>query len=147
MPAPPARRRHPRAALPATALVFTRSRILGPCVVENLSRGGIRLVCDEVVRRGQKLTVLLDLPGHAGTSLPAEVRRHSRSPDGAQVVGCAFTAISAELDAHLEALVLGQLVASLPSIEFFETENGGDRRQLLLAENPLILADKRLLPL
>ncbi len=144
----PLRRQHPRADLAATALLVTRSRLVGPCVIENLSLGGVRLACDEPLRRGQKLQVLLDLPRWCcGSGIPAEVRRRERRDGGGLLVGVAFTELSAPLRGYLEELVASQLLATFPSIEFFDTERGGGSKRILLGENPLHVKDREISPL
>jgi Tfp pilus assembly protein PilZ len=143
----PRRRFHPRALLPATALVFTRSRVFGPCLVQNISVGGVHVQVDQALRRGQRVRVLLDLPWLSRCALAGEVCRSERAGTSSHVVGICFAALPAPLREKLETLIAEQLLAAMPSIEFFETEGGGRRKQLVLAESPLLVADRQLLPL
>jgi hypothetical protein len=123
------------------------SRLLGPCVVDNLSVGGLQLTCGEGLRRGQRLTLLLDLPGRGGVSITAQVRRHSRSASGEHVIGLAFDELPPALREHFEALVASQLLAAFPSIEFFCTDQDGTRQRLLLGDSPMLVEDSRFRPL
>jgi hypothetical protein len=127
------RRRHPRASLPATALLFT-NRPIGPCIVEDLSVGGLRVVADASIRRGRVLTVLLDLPGSAPLTVSAQVTRHQRRK-GEDVLGLAFLNLPRQDAKRLGALVAHALAETTPCLEFFDTSDDGRLHRLVLAED------------
>lgn len=142
----PRRRCHPRTTLAATATLLTRTRASGAALVDDFSIGGVRVTCDLPVRRGQKVALLLDLPGWGAHTVDAEVCRHHRGPGGEHVIGLVFLALPPSLYASLEKMVADQLVANLPSIEFFDTERGGCQR-MVLGEDPLVIADRQVRPI
>src|SRR5262245_42444349 len=124
------RRRHPRASLPATALLFT-NRPIGPCIVEDISVGGLRLVADATIRRGRVLTVLLDLPGGGPLPASAQVTRHERR--GAdEVLGLAFINLPGHEAKRVAALVAHALAETTPCLEFFDTSDDGRAHRLVL---------------
>jgi hypothetical protein len=135
---PRARRRHARAGLPATASLFTDKRPLGPCLVEDLSVGGIRLVTCTAVRRGRIVSVLLDLPGRAPMMTFAQVARHEARTGGAHMLALSFLDLGREESQRLEALVAHLLAESHPCLEFFDTEDGRPRRIILADDAPVV---------
>jgi hypothetical protein len=130
-----ARRRHPRAGLPATASLFTDKRPLGPCLVEDVSVGGIRLITGAAVRRGRIVSVLLDLPGRAPVMTFAQVARHEQRDAGEHMLALSFLNLGRGDSERLEALVAHLLADAHPSLEFFDTEDDGRPRRIILADD------------
>lgn len=142
-PAPPTeavhriKRRHPRALLPATAALFTDRRPFGPCLVEDVSAGGVRLVSGAPLRRGRIVSVLLDLPGPPISSL-AQVARHETRRAGEHVLALSFLELPRAAVERLESLVARLLADSHPCLEFFDTDSGRPRRIVLADDRPVV---------
>jgi hypothetical protein len=134
-----ARRRHPRAGLPATASLFTDKRPLGPCLVEDLSVGGIRLVTGSPVRRGRIVSILLDLPGRCPVMTFAQVARHEQRSTTEHMLALSFLNLGRDESARLEALVAHLLAESHPCLEFFDTDDDGRPRRIVLADDAPIV--------
>ena len=130
-----AKRRHPRAGLPATAALFTDKRPLGPCLVEDLSVGGMRLITGTAVRRGRIVSVLLDLPGRGPMMTFAQVARHEQRAVGEHMLALSFLNLDRSDAGRLEALVAHLLADSHPCLEFFDTDEDGRPRRLVLADD------------
>jgi hypothetical protein len=130
-----AKRRHPRAGLPATAALFTDKRPLGPCLVEDLSVGGMRLITGTAVRRGRIVSVLLDLPGRGPMMTFAQVARHEQRAAGEHMLALSFLNLDRGDAERLEALVAHLLADSHPCLEFFDTDADGRPRRLVLADD------------
>lgn len=86
----PGRREHPRARVTATLVAFTQSRSLGPFLVEDLSVGGVRIAGESGLNRGQRVTLLFDLPGGAPVCCRADVVRIETKPGDQQVSALMF---------------------------------------------------------
>src|SRR5262245_25388770 len=110
------RRRHARARLPATAILFT-NRPLGPCIVEDISVGGLRLVSDTMVRRGRVLSALLDLPGGPPLRVSAQVARHETRAKGEHALALAFLDLSPADAKRVASLVAHDLAEIMPCLE------------------------------
>jgi hypothetical protein len=133
------RRRHPRADLPATAILFTDRRPLGPCLIEDLSAGGMRAVVGSPLRRGRVVSVLLDLPGKEPFMNFAQVTRHERRRPGEHVLALSFLDLPRPEARRLQALVAGLLAHHHPCLEFFDTDDDGRAKRLVLADDaPLV---------
>lgn len=130
-----AKRRHPRAGLPATASLFTDKRPLGPCLVQDVSVGGIRLVTGTPVRRGRIVSVMLDLPGCEPMMTFAQVARHEMRQPGEHVLALSFLNLRREDTERLESLVARLLADSHPTLEFFDTDDNGRPRRIILADD------------
>jgi hypothetical protein len=133
------RRRHPRADLPATAILFSDRRPMGPCLIEDLSAGGMRAVVGAPVRRGRVVSVLLDLPGKQPFMSFAQVTRHEVRKPGEHVLALSFLDLPRPDHERLQALVAGLLADSHPCLEFFDTDDDGRPKRLVLADDaPLV---------
>jgi hypothetical protein len=130
-----AKRRHPRAGLPATAALFTDKRPLGPCLVEDLSVGGMRLITGTAVRRGRVVSVLLDLPGRGPVMAFAQVARHEQRGASEHMLALSFLNLDRRDAERLESLVAHLLAESHPCLEFFDTDEDGRPRRLVLADD------------
>lgn len=136
--APRAKRRHPRVCVPATAAVFTNQRPLGPCLMEDLSAGGLRLVAGAALRRGRMVSVLLDLPGGEPVVNLAQVCRHELRGPGEHVLALSFVDLRRSEMARIEALVARFLSDVHPCLEFFDTDDGRPRRIVLTDDTPVV---------
>jgi hypothetical protein len=132
VPRTTSRRRHPRAAIPTTAILFTDRRPLGPCVVHDLSAGGMRITAGTRLRRGRVLSVLLQLPGKGPVTSFAQVTRSEQRRAGEHSVALSFLDLPRADVEHLQALVAGLLADSHPCLEFFDTDEDGRARRLIL---------------
>jgi len=128
------RRRHARAGLPATAILFTDRKPLGPCLVEDISAGGLRVVAECSVRRGRVVSVLLDLPGKKPLLTFAQVSRHERRPGGAHGLALAFINLPREEVERLQEVVARMVADSQPCLEFFDTDDDGRAKHLVIDE-------------
>ena len=133
---PRSRRRHPRAGLPTTAILFSDRRPLGTCIVEDLSAGGLRVSCGSPLRRGRVVSVLLDLPGKGPVMSFAQVTRSERQRPGEHRLGLSFLDLTRDDVERLEALVAGVLADSHPCLEFFDTDDDGRSKRLVLDDDP-----------
>ena len=129
------KRRHPRACVPATASLFSERRPVGPCLVEDISAGGLKLVLGRAVRRGRVVTVLVDLPGREPLRGFAQVSRHELRRPGEHVLALSFLDLVRADVERLSALVARLLSDSHPCLEFFDTDDNGRPRRLVLAED------------
>lgn len=102
------RRQHPRSEVAATAVVLTANGYSGQYLVENLSAGGALLVGDARLQPGERLKVLLHLPGQP-MRISAEVLR--RQGYGAEecLFPVAFRDLSPEVEDTLQEVVLATL--------------------------------------
>jgi hypothetical protein len=132
---PRSRRRHPRAGLPTTAILFSDRRPLGTCIVEDLSAGGLRVSCGSPLRRGRVVSVLLDLPGKGPVMSFAQVTRSERQRPGEHRVGLSFLDLTRDDVERLEALVAGVLADSHPCLEFFDTDDDGRSKRLVFDDD------------
>jgi c-di-GMP-binding flagellar brake protein YcgR len=140
IPHPPrSRRRHARAELPATAIIFTERRPIGPCLIEDLSEGGLRVVVGSAIRRGRVVSVLLDLPGKQPLLSFAQVTRHERRQKGEHVLALSFLNLPRAEVERLQALVARMLADHHPCFEFFDTEDDGRPKRLVLSDDPPII--------
>jgi hypothetical protein len=126
------RRRHPRAQVETTAILFSDRRVLGPCVVHDLSAGGMRLTLGTRLRRGRVLSALLQLPGKGPVTSFVQVTRSEQHRPGEHIVALSFLDLPRADVEHLQALVAGLLAQSHPCLEFFDTEDDGRPRRLVL---------------
>jgi hypothetical protein len=129
------RRRHPRADLPATAILFSDRRPLGPCLIEDLSAGGMRAVVGAPIRRGRVVSVLLDLPGKEPFMSFAQVTRHERRGPGEHVLALSFLDLARPDHDRLQTLVAGVLAQHHPCLEFFDTDDDGRSKRLVLTDD------------
>jgi hypothetical protein len=128
------RRRHARAGVPATAILFTDRKPLGPCLVEDISAGGLRVVAEAAVRRGRVVSVLLDLPGKGPLLTFAQVSRHERRGKGEHGLALAFINLPREEVERLQEVVARMLGDSQPCLEFFDTDDDGRAKLCVLDE-------------
>jgi hypothetical protein len=133
------RRRHPRADLPATAILFSDRRPLGPCLIEDLSASGVRAVTGAPMRRGRVISVLLDLPGKEPFMSFAQVTRHERRRPGEHVLALSFLDLPRADHDRIQALIASLLAPRHPCLEFFDTADDGRAKRLVLADDaPLV---------
>jgi hypothetical protein len=125
------RRRHPRADLPTTAILFSDRRPLGPCIVEDLSAGGMRVCCGTSLRRGRVVSVMLELPGKGPVMSFAQVTRAEKLSAAEHRIALSFLDLGREDVERLDALVAGLLSDRLPCLEFFDTDDDGRARRLV----------------
>jgi hypothetical protein len=126
------RRRHPRAQIPTTAILFTDRRPVGPCLVHDLSAGGMRISTSTRLRRGRVVSVLLQLPGKGPVTSFAQVTRSEQRKPGEHAVSLSFLDLPRADVEHLQALVAGVLAQSHPCLEFFDTEDDGRPLRVVL---------------
>jgi PilZ domain-containing protein len=133
------RRRHPRVGVPTTAILFANRRPVGPGLVEDLSAGGLRVVLGSAIRLGRMVSVLLDLPGKEPFLGLAQVaRHHERAPDE-HMLALSFLQLGRAEVERLEALIAGRLAGLHPCLEFFDTDDDGRPRRLVLTDDtPLV---------
>jgi hypothetical protein len=136
---PRSRRRHPRAEVPATAIVFANRKPVGPAVVEDLSASGVRLVLGAAVAPGRMVSVLLDLPGKEPFLGLAQVSRHAEVAAGEHRLALSFLGLHRADVERLEGVIARRLAERLPCVEFFDTEDDGRPKELVLTdETPLV---------
>jgi hypothetical protein len=128
------RRRHPRAELPTTAILFADRKPLGPCVVENLSAGGLLISTGARLRRGRVVSVLLQLPGKGPVMSFAQVMRSEQRKPGEHTIALSFLDLPRADVEHLQALVAGLLAQSHPCLEFFDTDDDGRPKRVVLED-------------
>jgi hypothetical protein len=133
------RRRHPRVDLPGIAMLFSNRRPVGPALVEDLSAGGLRVVLGSAIRLGRMVSVLLDLPGKEPFLWHAQVARHlQRAPDE-HMLALSFLQLGRAEIERLEALIAGRLAGNHTCLEFFDTDDDGRVRRLVLTDDtPLV---------
>ena len=135
---PRSRRRHPRADLPTTAILFSDRRPLGPCLVEDLSAGGLRVSCGSPLRRGRVVSVLLELPGKGPVMSFAQVTRVEKPKAGGEHrIALSFLDLGREDVERLDGLVAGLLSDRLPCLEFFDTDDDGRSKRLVFDDDDL----------
>jgi hypothetical protein len=135
------RRRHTRAGVPSTVILFQGHRPLGPCLVENLSEGGLRVVTEQKLARGRIVTVLSDWPG-AALSFAQVAHCETRTPRE-HVVGLAFVDLPRAEEKRLHELVARVLAETEPTVDFIDTDGGVARRLVLTDAAPLTTDAKR----
>ncbi|MFH0899764.1 MAG: PilZ domain-containing protein [Pseudomonadota bacterium] len=102
------RRKHPRCEVVASAIVLTRCRFAGTFVVQDLSAGGALLIGDPRLEQGERIRLLLQLPGMKGIGLSAEVvRTEDRGREHSFAV--AFRQPSAPAEDAIQEIVLSTL--------------------------------------
>jgi c-di-GMP-binding flagellar brake protein YcgR len=112
---------------------------MGPCLIEDLSAGGMRAVVGAPIRRGRVVSVLLDLPGTEPFMSFAQVARHERRRPGEHVLALSFLDLPRQDHRRLQALVAGLLAQHHPCLEFFDTDDDGRQKRLVLADDaPLV---------
>jgi len=112
---------------------------MGPCLIEDLSAVGMRAVVGAPVRRGRVLSVLLDLPGKQPLMSFAQVTRHERRGPGEHVLALSFLDLPRPDHDRLQALVAGVLADSHPCLEFFDTDDDGCAKRLVMTDDaPLV---------
>jgi hypothetical protein len=136
------RRRHVRAGVPSTVILFFGHRPIGPCVVEDVSEGGLRVVTDRKLPRGRIVSVLSDLPG-GGAAGPlvafAQVARCQARRRSEFVLGLAFVDLPREEAQRLNEIVARVLADSQPGVDFFDTDDARAKRLVLAEDAPLLL--------
>lgn len=135
------RRRHARAGVPSTVILFHGHKPLGPCVVENLSEGGLRVVSDQKLPRGRIVSVLSDWPG-AALAFAQVAHCETRTPRE-HVVGLAFVDLPRAEEKRLHDLIARVLAETEPTLEFIDTDAGTTRRLVLTDAAPLATDAKR----
>ncbi|MBI5479920.1 MAG: PilZ domain-containing protein [Deltaproteobacteria bacterium] len=103
------RRRHPRSEVVATAVVLATNKYAGHYLVENLSAGGALLVGDAELEPGERLKMLLQLPGRKPISLSAEVVRRQVNDAQECLFAVAFRHLSAGIEDTIQQVVLATL--------------------------------------
>jgi c-di-GMP-binding flagellar brake protein YcgR len=103
------RRRHPRAAIAASAIVLAGSKFAGTFVVENLSAGGALLVGDPIVGIGQRIKVILTLITKPPVSLVAQLLRTEVRDTGEKVFVVEFRNVPAATQDRIQRAVLAAL--------------------------------------
>jgi hypothetical protein len=133
------RRRHPRADLAATAILFSDRRPMGPCLIEDLSAGGMRAVVGAPIRRGRVVSVLLDLPGKEPIMSFAQVARHEERRPGEHVLALSFLDLARPEHDRLQSVVAGVLAHFHPCLDFFDTDDDGRLKRLVLADDTPVI--------
>ena len=114
------RRQRPRSEVPASAVLLAHGRSSGLYVVENLSAGGALLVGDGRLRPGERVTMLLQLPGLQPIRLHAEVLRQHAGEAGAARLAVAFRNLAPRVEDTIQQVVLASLErlseASVPHV-------------------------------
>lgn len=133
------RRRYARAALPITARLFQAGRSMGLGIIEDISVGGMRVVVGQSVPAGRFVTILADLPSSRPFQTVAQVTRRSTRRPGEHVLGLTFVDLPATEQKRVEQLCAQALCGSAPTVEFFDTQDGGRCKRMVLAEGrPLV---------
>jgi hypothetical protein len=135
----PSRRRHPRADLATTAILFSNRFPFGPGLVEDLSAGGLRVVLGSAIRLGRMVSVLLDLPGREPLLGLAQVARHVERAPGEHMLALSFLQLGRAEIERLEGLIAERLAGRHTCLEFFDTDDDGrPRRMVLTDDTPLV---------
>jgi hypothetical protein len=129
------RRRHSRAALPAVAMLFSNRRPLGPCIVEDISAGGLLAVTGKAVKPGRVVSVLLDLPGKEALLMFAQVARHECRKPAEHALALSFLELPRAQAEQIEQVVARTLADTHTCLEFFDTDSDGRARRLVLADD------------
>lgn len=103
------RRKHQRAEVLSTATVLAEGGSSGVFLVKNLSAGGVLLLGDARWREGERMTVLLHLPGREPLRLFAEVLRRRLSAAQESLWAMAFRQVPSELEDLLEEVARAAL--------------------------------------
>ena len=114
---------------------------MGPCLIEDLSAGGMRAVVGAPVRRGRVVSVLLDLPGKQPFMSFAQVTRHERRGPGEHVLALSFLDLPRPDHERLQSLVAGLLADRHPCLEFFDTDDDGRPKRLVLADDAPVVGE------
>jgi hypothetical protein len=105
------RRRYPRTEVVATATVIAPGRYAGTYLVSNFSTGGALLLGDALLKVGDEVRILLELPSARLVRLSARVLRHEDQSDG-HLFAVMFHDISPETEDLLQDLVVTALAKS-----------------------------------
>lgn len=105
------RRLHPRTEVVATATVVTAKRYAGTYLVSNLSVGGALLRGDALLKTGDEVRILLELPSARLVRLAARVLRHMDGRDG-HLFAVAFHDVPPETQQLLQDVVAMALARS-----------------------------------
>lgn len=103
------RRRHPRSEVVGTALVLAANKYSGLYLVENLSAGGALLVGEARLQPGERLKVVLQLPGRKPISVSAEVLRRQVNDAQECLFAVAFQHLSPDIEDTIQQVVLATL--------------------------------------
>ena len=125
--------------MPATAIVFSDRRPLGPCIVEDISAGGMRVTTGSGVRRGRVVSVLLDLPGKGPIMSFAQVTRSEERSVGEHLLALSFLDLTRDDLERLQELVAGLLAEHHPCLEFFDTDDDGRPKRIVLADDTPVI--------
>jgi CheY-like chemotaxis protein len=102
-------RRHPRSEVVATAVVLTARSYTGHYLVENLSSGGALLVGDPGLEPGERVELLLQLPGREPMGLSAEIVRRQVNERHQHQFAVAFRRVAADTEDAIQQVVLEAL--------------------------------------
>ena len=116
-------------------MVFSDRRPLGPCIVEDFSAGGLRVSACQGMRRGRVVSVMLELPGKGPVMSFAQVARSTERSPGEHVLALSFLDLAREDLERLQTLVAGTLAEQHPCLEFFDTDDDGRPRRIILADD------------
>lgn len=120
-------------------MVFSDRRPLGPCIVEDLSAGGLRVAACQGLRRGRVVSVMLELPGKGPVMSFAQVTRSTERCPGEHILALSFLDLArADLE-RLESLVAGTLAEQHPCLEFFDTDDDGRPKRMVLSDDPPVV--------
>lgn len=121
------------------AMVFSDRRPLGPCPVEDISVGGMRIVAGQGVRRGRVVSVMIEMPGKGPVMSFAQVNRSQERAPGEHVLALSFLDLTREDIERLQELIAGLLAAHHPCLEFFDTDDDGRPKRMVLSDdNPVV---------
>lgn len=101
------RRKHPRGAAAATAVIDC-GEFLGPYLVENLSAGGALLIGEPPLSIGSRAQLVIQLPDCSSLRVAARVVRQSRRREG-PVFAVAFRGLPDSVEDRIQELVLESL--------------------------------------
>jgi hypothetical protein len=125
--------------VPATAILFWSRQPVGPGVVEDLSAGGVRLVVGAPIGLGRMVSVLIDLPGKEPFQGYAQVARHLSRAADEHILALSFLDLRRPEVERLEALIARRLGDRHPSVEFFDTNDDGRAKHLVITDDtPLV---------
>lgn len=103
------RRRYERRAVVASAAVLTDTKYVGTYLVENLSAGGALLVGDARLEVGERVQVLLHLPGKEPVHLVAKIVRQQVNGAAEHRFAVAFHELSSAIGNQHQQVVLATL--------------------------------------
>ncbi|MBI4509741.1 MAG: response regulator [Deltaproteobacteria bacterium] len=95
--------------MPGAALVQIGEEIVGPYVLANLSAGGALLSGGPPIIMGEKISVVLLLPGHHRMTVSGTVVREEKRDSGELVLGVGFGKLPADQEDKIQQAVLAQL--------------------------------------